>query len=373
MRRAGIDSGSRWLGLGIFDSGPPSHPLSYVFAKALTVGREVERAVPKLITPKPKVAPDGTVTEREPYYLTTTREVTEEDECAVAAEVMGYLIGHGVECVTIEKVSRVNFGKGATTQGVAAQGTALGQTKGVYTRIAERCMARGIEVRYVLAATWRARLLPMVKAEAELAARIRGGAAPEAATIKRRGGDLEPTMRMGIYGWPASGTFKPDEIEHIADAGGIVLAAMMPATVSKRKSSAARARKRGPVAPRGPRGAIDKAKAKARRVERREARRPAHEAAVLAARAEAGCSCGTVRGRHRAGCALHRGAPAKPDKGAERAARATASAARKQAEADARSTRRARLAAHDLAFENLVDKRRAASNTPLVSKRTEPT
>lgn len=356
MRHAGIDSGSRWLGLGIFDDGPPTHPLSYVFAKALTVGREVERAAPLLITPKDKTAADGSVTKREPYYLTTTREVTEEDECAVAAEVMGYLIAHGVECVTIEKVSRVNFSKGATTQGVAAQGTALGQTKGVYTRIAERCMARGIEVRYVLAATWRARLLPMVKAEAVLAARMRGVAPPEDTAIKRRGADLEPTMRMGIHGWPAGGTFKSDEIEHVCDAAGIVLSAMLPAHVSKRKTRTGSPRKRtpGPRKPRGTRGALDKKKQHERRIALRAERRPAREAA----RAATGCTCGLHRGRHRRECPRHNGRvpPAETDE--QRAAREAKRIEReaRAAVTAARAKRRARLAAHDLAVDGVTSR-----------------
>lgn len=324
MRCAAIDSGSRWLGLAIADDGPPTHPLRYICGKAISVGREVARKVPTLVTPKPRTAPDGTVTTPAPYYLTTTREVTEEDECAVAAEVMSYLIEHEVALVTIEKVASVYARKGTTVKGVAAQGTELGRTGRVYTRIAERCMARGIEVRYVLASTWRARLFPLVRAEAELSARATGEAPPEGATIKRRGDGLVPVLRAGVYGWPAGGTFPADEIEHVCDAAGILLSAALPVTESKRKARSEQPRRRA-TGPRAPKGKLDRAKARERRSARYEA-----------ARVAAGCTCGLHRGRHRKTCPLHVSratqlvtrvaAPTSDVRAAKREARAAAAA-----------------------------------------------
>ena len=329
MRRAGIDSGSRWLGLTICDDAAAPHVLSYVFADALTVGREIPRAVPKLVTPKPKEEADGTITTREPYYLTTTREVTEDHEREAASEVMALLIAHGVEVVTIEKISHLHGGKGSTIQGVVAQGTETNRTKGVYTRIAERCEARGIEVRYVLAATWRARLRPMVKAEAELTARREGQPAPEGAAIKRRGTGLDPIARLGIAGWPSLDAWKTDKkdekkAEHVLDAAGILLAEKAPEPVSKRAARAASSVARGPrvrrekrMAPRGDRirgkmGPIDLEKYRATDRARYERDAAKRKAEAIAARASAGCVCrvpdaaGKVRlgGRHKRECPM---------------------------------------------------------------------
>lgn len=321
LRRAGIDSGSRWLGLTICVDADGPHVLSYVFADALTVGREVPRAVPRLVTPKPKTEPDGTITEREPYYLMTTREVTEDHEREAASAVMALLIEHGVEVVTIEKISHLHGGKGATVQGVVAQGTETNRTKGVYTRIAERCEARGIEVRYVLAATWRARLLPMVKAEAEMTARREGQPAPEGSAIKRRGTGLDPIARLGIAGWPSLDTWKTDKkedkkAEHVLDAAGLLLAEKAPAPVSKRTARAASAAARGPrvkrekrAAPRGDRirgkmGPTDLAKYRATDRARYARTKGAERAA---ARIAAGCDCREpgkrARGRCKVTCA----------------------------------------------------------------------
>ncbi len=318
MRRAGIDSGSRWLGLVIADDAAGAHPLSFVYGDALTVGREVPRTTPKLVQPKPKTLPDGTVVTPDPYYLTTTREVTEEDESAVASEVMALLIAHGVESVEIEKVDRVYAGKGVSVQGAVAQGTNLGRTKGVYTRIAERCAARGIAVEYVLAVTWRARLAPMVKAEATMRAAREGRPVPEGATIKRRGDGLDPTLRLGVAGWPDVGSFHKDKVEHICDAAGILLAAKAPPLVSKRAP-------RGGTTPRGSRkprekrttprgdrirgkmGPLDLASYRATdRARYARTEGPAMAAARAAAREAAGCRCRepgqSTRGRHKYWC-----------------------------------------------------------------------
>lgn len=318
MRRAGIDSGSRWLGIVIADDATGPRPLAYVYGDALTVGREVPRATPKLVQPKPKTLPDGTIVTPEPYYLTTTREVTEEDESAVATEAMALLVEHGVEAVQIEKVDRVYAGKGVNVQGAAAQGTNLGRTKAIYTRIAERCAARGIAVEYVLAVTWRARLAPMVKAEEGMRA-TREGRAPEGAAIKRRGDGLDPTLRLGIAGWPERGTFDEKKIEHICDAAGILLAAKAPPLVSKRAARAATAKERGPRKPRekrtAPRG--DRIRGKMGEVDLANYRatdRARYErtvgAARAAARSAAGCSCRepgqSTRGRHKANCVMHK-------------------------------------------------------------------
>jgi hypothetical protein len=316
MRRAGIDSGSRWLGLVIADDATGPHPLSYVYGDALTVGREVPRATPKLVQPKPKTLPDGSIVTPEPYYLTTTREVTEEDESAVASEVMMLLVAHGVEAVEIEKVDRVYAGKGVSVQGAVAQGTNLGRTKGVYTRIAERCAARGIAVEYVLAVSWRARLAPMVKAEAAMRAAREGRPSPEGSTIKRRGDGLDPALRLGIAAWPDAGTFHKDKVEHICDAAGILLARKAPPLLSKRAARAATS-PRGPrkprekrTAPRGDRvrgkmGALDLAKYRATD----RARYARKAAALLAEREAAGCACRkpgeSRRGRHKKTCPKH--------------------------------------------------------------------
>lgn len=335
MRCAAVDSGSRWLGLTICDDADGPHVLSYVFADALTVGREIPRAVPKLVTPKPKMEADGTITEREPYYLTTTREVTEDHEREAAAAVMALLVEHRVECVIIEKISHLHGGKGATVQGVVAQGTEINRTKGVYTRIAERCEARGIEVRYVLAATWRARIKPMVELVAETTARREGLPASEGTAIKRRGTGLDPIARLGIAGWPSLDAWKTankddKKAEHVLDAAGILLAERAPPLVSKRAARAAGSAPPGPrvkpekrTTPRGDRvratmGEIDRAKYRATDRARYARTAAAVKAEAIAARAAARCRCrvpdaeGKVRlaGRHKYWCPM---APTKSD------------------------------------------------------------
>lgn len=297
------------------------------------------------------------------------RVVTPADRRRVGDALVEIAKRHGVTRAVVEMMGRVHLHGSPAAQW--AQAESARQTGKVEELILDRLEAAGVEVVTVARSKWAARLRVF------LPVKVKG-----APSMSRK--ELLPVLDLGFGGtWPS----RAGEDER--DCGGMALWDALPALVPARKAGTGSPRRpkpkpwvvkvgalyladaedaalsdeprdaqrfdeagatlatigiAGAVAcqadpaalrtKRGPRGALDKAKQRKRRLELAAERRPAHEAALSAARVAAGCTCGAHRGRHAATCPKHKGKPPK-------------------VETVGRADRRARLAAHDRACGDL--------------------
>lgn len=287
--RAAIDPGSRWIAVTITADDAPDRPLRYVDARAFEVGRYVLFDQPQ--TRLKKLKPIDGVSVEGPllaYEVDGERVLTEVEAREAATSIVAYLLSHGVSEVVTEHVKNL-YGT------IPAVGTELLKSSWIYTRVADRLVEQfGIPVRYVLAATWRARLVPLVK-QAILA---RGGTV-EGVLIKGKGAALEPVLAEYVAGWPGGATWRDDQVEHVRDSTGLALACALPALPTGKRKAAGARRNRQP-GPRVKRKATD---------ELRRAKRLRAKAKRAAARAATSCSCraagAELRGRHARTCPMH--------------------------------------------------------------------
>ncbi len=331
MIRAAIDPGSRWIAVTITRDDGPASPCTFLDAKCFDVPR-----VDHLVTydpPQQRIKRrreiDGVLVEGplQAYLVSEERVQSPADVIATDAarlivgdETAAYLTARGAEACDVETVRHV-FAK--TAQGAAAAGDAIRVGAEIVAHAlalwgAER-KSRGLTAPRVLmlAASWRARLSPMVKAANAALDVPREGVLIKASD---RGGALEPVLVAHVPGWPGGASFPANHVEHIRDSTGLALACGLPAIAPRKATSGAprvrKPREPGKAPPRRSRaraamGPIDLEKARA--TVRAWAKRTIYTPA-LEARAAAGCDCRAPgerkTGRHKATCAMHK--PRRP-------------------------------------------------------------
>ncbi len=335
MIRAAIDPGSRWIAVAVTRDDGPASPCTYVAARVFVVPRvdhlvtydppEERIKARRLIEGVPIEGPLETyLVSEERLQSPEERLVTDAERLRIGSEIGAYLIDHKVEAVAIEHVNDI-FAK--TTQAASAASKAI--------RVGEKIVERALTVwemlspagrlaavprTLMLAASWRARVSPLVTA-----AKARLPVPREGALLKSsdRGAALEPVLAEHVPGWPGGASFAADEVEHVRDAMGLALACGMPAPQARkagpRGPRVRKARDPDKAAPRRSRaraamGPIDLAKAqatdRARYARTLAPKLTAERVALLAARAAKhgapGCTCRPagvlVRGRHKYWC-----------------------------------------------------------------------
>ncbi len=255
--------------------------LLYINSDVILTGQLIDRAADKI---KTRTKKDGSIVVED-----KSRIVSDDDLLRVSEEIVAVARRYGVTRSVMETMGHAFLhGSDGAKMKQAESIKELGKIE-VTIRLALR--QAGVEVVTVPRYKWAARLRIF------LPAKVKG-----APTMSKK--ELLPILDTGFGGtWPA----KAGEDER--DAGGLALWDALPPLpqAARRAAGAASPRKRtpGPAKPRGPRGDLDKAKQRKRRLALAEERRPAHEAALLAARVAAGCTCGAHRGRHRRTCPLH--------------------------------------------------------------------
>jgi len=182
VRRAGLDSGSRWVAIMIADGN--TAPFAHVHAEAIEVGRVVP------IEPVTKTRKDGST-----YTLTERHEVTVDDEKRAADAVMLALTRHAIDHLTIEMVSNFYVERGASAQRASAQGTLTIRAERIATRVAERCERMGIAVEYVARATARAKVGGRGSRGGDGAERIRGAVEERVRGLPRITGEAADHIR----------------------------------------------------------------------------------------------------------------------------------------------------------------------------------
>ena len=319
MIRAAIDPGSRWIAVTITRDDGPAAPCTFLDATVVEVGHVVTHDPPLTRYRRPKVV-DGVTLPAEAYEVAREHVATADDRDAAGDAVAVYLARWGVEACDVEHVERIHA---PTAQAASMASKHLLAAREIVTRAltlwgAARA-ARGLTAPRVLmlAASWRARLSPMVKACNTALAVPREGVLIKASD---RGGALEPVLFAHVPGWPGGASFPANHVEHIRDSTGLALACGLPA-IAPRKATSGAPRVRNPRL-----GPKTKAKrrlgrafmsdidlAKARATVRAWAKRTIYTPA-LEARAAAGCDCRAPgerkTGRHKATCAMHK--PRRP-------------------------------------------------------------
>ncbi len=279
--RAAIDPGSRWIAVTITSDDALDKPLRYVDARAFEVGREIKHD-PPLIKIKSRKSIDGVPVEGPlaTYEVHSERVLTDVEARGAATEIVAYLLSHGVAEVVTEHVK--NLYGGGTVQATQSIGTELLKSSWIYTRVVDRMTEiYGVPVRYVVASTWRARLVPLVK-QAML---VRGGQV-KGVMIKGRGAALDPVLAEHIEGWPGASAWSSEHVEHIRDSTGLALACALP--------ELRKVKRVGPARPRAARMGSDGQRQKLSHAARRRAvvagciRAKRKRAAE---RAAGGCSC----------------------------------------------------------------------------------
>ncbi len=355
MISAWIDPGSTWLAVTI--TAPPSspaHACRYVDARVFAVGRTIPLDPPETGVYPDRTLKDGTVVPGKAWTKTTRHELTDQDRRDVAQLVLGYLLVNGVEALTIENVEGIFIDR---KESGAAGGKIASNLLGS-VRIAEKiCVeweirekirreARGDmrepRVELVLVSTWRARIVPLIKAEMRSQGLPIKGAG---VLIRGKGSALEAPLTEHVERWPGGHTFTGKEVEHVRDSTGLALACSLPELPRRARSKGPRRPRvsRGPRGKREPMGPLDRAKrnAKARTWASKLAYVASCHESSLNAREAAGCICGPRRGRHLSTCRLHRGARVEtPEEHEARAARDARYEARIVAEALARKAKR---------------------------------
>lgn len=207
MRRAGIDSGSRWIGIVISDG--DAAPLALVHRATIELGEEVP-------LDKPVKRADGTM-------KTHRRVITGAEAARVAALLRALCVEHGVQRAITEQVRDVFLNPEDSHAAHRAQASAVNKTSWVLGRIQATLEAAGIEVpEGVNQASARARVAGRSKGR-------RGGSSPER---------IPEACRRGFVDWP-------DEAgEHERDAAILCLYDVTPARVPAPKAA--------PVGPRLP-------------------------------------------------------------------------------------------------------------------------
>lgn len=303
MIRAKIDPGSAVVAVGIFaDDAAPPFATRCLDARPFDVGLVTKHDPPLTGFYADKKRKDGTVIPGGPWTRKETREVTEAHEQEVAARVVAYLLGHGVEEVTLE---RIGHAFGDTIGEVASRSKFLIITARIASSISARCKLLGIAVAPgPLAVTWRARLAPLVR---EHGGDVAGPA------IRGEGSALDPVLLALIEGW------KPTTVDHIRVCGGLALwSALPPLPGRERKASGPRGTRggdgvkriaKGGKAGRYPKGARDRAKMSEAE---RERSRGVDRARYARGRptTPTACDCKPTleskRGRHKRTCPMHR-------------------------------------------------------------------
>lgn len=251
MRRAGIDSGSRWIGLVISDGA--AAPLALVHRATIEIG-ELE------LLDKPVKRKDGST-------KTHRRVITGAEAARVAALVRALCIEHGVQRAITEQVRDVFLNPADSNAAHRAQASAVNKTSWVLGRIQATLEAAGIEVpEGVNQASARARVAGRSKGR-------RGGSSPER---------IPEACRRGFKDWPEEAG------EHERDAAILCLYDVTPARVPAPKAAPA-----GPCLPRLPKA-------------RTGPKKPSGGwwGACLAAERQTfpRCTCHNRRARHREDC-----------------------------------------------------------------------
>ncbi len=281
-----IDPGTAWTAWLIAERADPMQPdalpLRVVAHDVIETGALVPLP-PHRVTKRVNAAGVEVVQDKE-------RFVSRSDRVRVGATLAAIAQRHGVTRVVMERVAHT-FLRGGSKGGDMKQAESAKQTALVEEKIVDFMEAAGVEVVAVSRATWANRL------RMYLGEKVVGAPAMSRA-------ELLPVLMWGYsFQWPRAAE------EHRRDCGGMSLWDVLPPLPTKRAARTGAPRKRAPgdPKPRAPRvrGEIDKAKQKARRLVLREERRPAREAALLAARVADGCNCGAHRGRHKATCPKH--------------------------------------------------------------------
>ncbi len=145
------------------------------------------------------------------------RAVTDDKLPAWLHDVTAWLRSLGVARVVLEKVTGV-YGHGALVH--AAKATAIANTQRILGVLVGWLLAESFDVDMVTESTWHA------------------AAVPGRRTKRQRVGDLLPALETAYGGtWPTKSN------EHVRDAGGIILADIMP---KKKKTSGPRSKVKGP-------------------------------------------------------------------------------------------------------------------------------
>lgn len=312
MIRAAIDPGSRWIAVTVTRDDGPGSPCTFLDAHCFEVGRTVHYDPPLTRYRRPKVDADGVTLPAESYAVDHEHVATAEDRRAAADAIAAYLIAWKVEACDVENVEGV-FAKTAQAASAAAKAmiAAAKTVERALTLWEVWCKSVGIVAAFVmmLATTWRARLVPMVKA-----IMVREGRPIKGVLIRGKGSALEPVLCEHVPGWPGGATWSAEEVEHIRDSTGLALACGLPALPARVKGAAGprlrRERGKSKAHPRGSRarakmGEIDRAKhaATTRAYQIRTVEAPRREALVAI-----GCVCKApgAPGRHKATCAAHK-------------------------------------------------------------------
>ena len=233
MIRAGIDSGSVWIGLVIAEGDAP--PLRLLIPpRRIEVGHLVPVA-----NPKPWLNRDGTPRLREDGTMMMhdrRREVTDADEHNAASEVMAEIVRYGAERVVCETVKNVFIDGKVSSRGNSAKATRLKTSGQVLARIKDRCRSLGLEIAEPLLASWRSRVVGKASAtDAETA----------------------PAVTSKYIDWPED-ILLGREGRDQRDAGGVLLWDVIPAPHAARAARVASAkaepgaRVKLPPKPRGP-------------------------------------------------------------------------------------------------------------------------
>lgn len=237
------------------------------------------------------------------YVVKRERIVDVEDRDEAARKVLALLVSNGVTHLVIENVEDPYFGKDVTAGKAARVAKDLGKSGKIAEAVRLWAMVHGIEVTLTKAATWRARLRPLIEAARVVEPTPDPTDEPTAddteaeadpGRVTGRGLQLVPVLRVGIVGWPVGG---PECNEHTRDAGGMVLWSVLPA-VDRRRAKAT-GRTRGPKRPPGTPRVATTEKWYVTALEKRRN-----------ARIKAGCQC-TPGNSHKLGCPVYKRKPRK--------------------------------------------------------------
>lgn len=255
-----VDPGSARIGVAAASGEPGALEVTMV-PVVVPVGRKV-----MFDKPVTKISRAG-----KPYQVDHERIVEDADVDRASTVVIAHLLMAKVTHLAIERVENPYLPQSG---GQIAKHLILADRVATTVRLA--ALREGIEVVTVQAATWRARIRKMMKAEepkSQLASESPAWA---------RGIALGNALRARIAGWPPNAS---DEHGDARDAGGILLWQALPPIEG--------AAKRDPGQPRQ--------RARYEGPSRRDIQRKADAAA---ARVASGCTCGPRRGRHGKDCPL---------------------------------------------------------------------